>query len=275
MGQTVGFMNNKDSLNKLMMILSLALMLPSPVNAQNIVPNPSFEEYVECPENGFYELHLCKDWKDPAGTVDYYNVCRATSVFDKNGRKSITSHYGSQSPNNGNGFVGLILFAGKNFYNREYLQCKLLKSMEAGVSYRVSFYIAVGKNSDLYSDHISLCFSSSSELPFTGTNPNPNAVNSLHRHGITFSCKGRVKVKGDILKNKEWTAIEFDYVAKGGENYLTIGSFLEDMSTKAFRRIISRNHNSDDIGTSKICYYYIDDVSVVQSDQKVEFSHQH
>lgn len=266
---------NKNPLNELLMILSLALMLPSHVSAQNIVPNPSFEEYIECPENGFYELHLCKDWKDPAGTVDYYNVCRNDLVIEQDEKKYIDNYIGIQSPHSGNGFVGLFLFTSKNFYNREYLQCKLLKSMEAGVSYRVSFYIAVGKNSDLYSDHISLCFSSSPEFHFTGTNPNLNAVNSLHRHGITFSCKGRVKVKGDILKSKEWTAIEFDYVAKGGESYLTMGSFLEDMSTKAFKKAISKNINSNNTNINKTSYYYIDDISVVRSDQKVEFSHQH
>src|SRR5690606_36157905 len=102
------------------------------LQGQNLVPNPSFEEYTVCPEgNGAIEDAV--QWNSAtAGTPDLYNYC--SSGF---GTSVPTNWAGYQEPHSGNGYAG--------FYNynqfielREYMQTNLETPLEAGVAYWVS-----------------------------------------------------------------------------------------------------------------------------------------
>ena len=57
------------------------LILPSLGNTQNLVKNPSFEDYLECPNAlGTFGLHL-KNWSTPTqGSTDYFNTCKWEGV---------------------------------------------------------------------------------------------------------------------------------------------------------------------------------------------------
>ena len=56
-------------------VLLAILMTPLVAQAQNLVPNPSFEEYTECPWN-FGQWANVVDWTSPYTTsADYFNIC--------------------------------------------------------------------------------------------------------------------------------------------------------------------------------------------------------
>jgi OOP family OmpA-OmpF porin len=254
---------------------------------QNLIVNPSFENFTNCPSHGgWVEFYLCKSWSDPAGTSDYFNTCIDTSLII-NDKPSVYIYHGSQSPHSGSAFAGFFLFQEKDFYDREYLQTKLREPLLKDSIYRIQFYLSIGEKTKIYSDYISICFSKSSNLPFVGTNKRyPYQTDPLDRHGITFSCSDRVQIKDKkLLRSNEWALVESTYKAKGGEEFFSIGSFKEDMTKKEFKKIMNENINYSPperhingikvlLGMSKICYYYIDDISVTPIGQKIEFTHQ-
>lgn len=275
--------------NKTIKVFLIVLTITFPffkVSSQNLVVNSSFEEFTICPTRGWYQLYLCKGWNDPAGTADYFNVCTDSAIFI-NGKLAVYSYLGNQSPHSGSAFAGFFLFQEKDFYDHEYLQTKLQEPLLKDSIYRVQFYLSIGEKTRIYSDYISICFSTSLNLPFVGTNKQyPHQTDSLNRHGVTFSCSDRIQIKSsELMRSKEWALVECTYKAKGGEEFLTIGSFKEDMTKKQFKKIMSENINYTPperyvngikilLGMSKTGYYYIDDVSVTLIGQKIEFTHQ-
>lgn len=266
-------MERMGGMKKISLLLIEVLLLCVTAKAQNLVLNAGFEESFGCPTRGFQEIHLCKGWTDPAGSADYFNTCMpSTSESDKG--KTITSYIGSQNPHSGDGFAGFFLFDERNFYDREYLQIQLKKLMQKDSLYIISFYLCIAKNSIIFSDHISICLSQSRTLDLINTNPNyPNPLEPRDKHGLTFSCRQRVQLNNiPALKSQEWALVQFNYRALGGEEYLTIGSFSDDMSKRQFRRAVVKNVNCVRQG-SKAAYYYIDDVSVVPASYRPDFSH--
>lgn len=52
------------------------MLNPMWVAAQNLVPNPSFEEFDECPvNNSWIDWGLVNNWTAPYGNADYYHEC--------------------------------------------------------------------------------------------------------------------------------------------------------------------------------------------------------
>jgi len=88
--------------------------------AQNLVPNPSFEENSYCPVTfNQTSLNLITDWRQIAtGTPDYFNACS-----DKAGVP--TNVFGNQSAKAGDAYAGLVTFASSKRDYREYLSAPL------------------------------------------------------------------------------------------------------------------------------------------------------
>ena len=113
--------------------------------ATNLVPNPSFESYTNCPDS-ISELNYAAPWYHPTdGTSDYYNTC----ATDPNISVS-ASFTGFQFPFTGQGYAGAFVYnpGGNNATNsyREYLQTPLSAPLAAGQSYTVSFYVSRADN---------------------------------------------------------------------------------------------------------------------------------
>src|SRR6188474_1293115 len=71
--------------------------------SQNLVPNPGFEEYINCP-SWAGEIAECPPWQDGngnTGSCDYFNVCATGTIVwipDNN--------VGYQETHTGNGYAG-------------------------------------------------------------------------------------------------------------------------------------------------------------------------
>lgn len=206
------------------------------VQAQNLVLNPGFDAYTVCPTglsqfNGYVE-----SWTNPTiSSPDYFNACSNPNL---NGVPSNNAG-GYQAARSGNAYGGL--YAASGAY-REYMQVKLASPLIIGHKYEVSFYTCLHNKARWATNDLG-AYLTTYALSMFGTslfpgNPIPQ-VNNVFGNVIT-----------DTLN---WKQITGNFIAAGGEQYITIGHF----NTDALSTYLQVNYGT--FGS----YYYIDDVSII------------
>src|SRR4051812_39766363 len=87
-----------------------ALLFPASVQAQNLVPNPGFENLNSCPggvadvafDAGYTSFPVVQGWISPLNTTpDVFNVCASPVTTPVSVPES---HFGHQYPHGGDGF---------------------------------------------------------------------------------------------------------------------------------------------------------------------------
>src|SRR4029078_6403538 len=74
-------------------------------NAQNLVPNPSFEDTPICP-SGVGQVNNCLNWIPLINTPDYFNRC------SQNPDISVPNNlFGFQEPAFGDGYIGFFTYS--------------------------------------------------------------------------------------------------------------------------------------------------------------------
>src|SRR5882724_8422486 len=126
--------------------------------AQNLVPNPGFEEYFQCP--GSYnpqgsDRNFAPGWVSPTlGTPDLFNRCSF-------GNSGVPHNWaGVAQAHKGWGYSGIYAYINESGY-REYLQAKLLSPLEEGRKYKVEFYFRLSVYSKYSIDRIGALLSDS------------------------------------------------------------------------------------------------------------------
>jgi gliding motility-associated-like protein len=207
------------------------------INAQvNLVPNPSFEIYSVCPNN-FSQINYAVGWFSPTlGSPDYYNACQ---TIPWNFGVPYTAG-GYQTPEEGNSFAGIIVYGATPAPLREYIQTQLLDTLQPGKSYCVSFYV-------------NLANGTTGAITQIGAYISATAVSSGTALPLPYTPQ-IISPVGYYLKDSiNWMKISGTYIATGGEKYITIGNFKDEISTDTMHFDIS----------NLVSYYYIDEVSVV------------
>src|SRR5690606_26566994 len=99
------------------------------LRAQNLVPNPSFESYSQCP-TGPNQMYNCNDWYNvvPSTVSNYFNSC----YNEPNGQSvDVPFNYaGYQETLTGNGYAGVSTRS-----SRGYIQTELTEPLVAGQCY--------------------------------------------------------------------------------------------------------------------------------------------
>jgi outer membrane protein OmpA-like peptidoglycan-associated protein len=217
---------------------------------QNLVPNSSFEEYFRCPESYSTDRRdfFLPGWSSAnKGTPDHYHQCSW-------GDNDVPFNWAGQSnAHSGIGYAGIYAWAnnGKNY--REYIQVELQSPLTKGAKYRVEFYFKLSSYSVFAIDRIGLIFSDSLL--------NRNDDRLIKRNAVVQ------KTKSTAFTDDKWQLATAEYTAKGGERVMVIGNFSDDRSTHHVK-LDSREGKSFQMAIS--AYYYIDDVSVVQTWPPVE-----
>lgn len=237
--------------------LIIALISSVLADAQNLVPNPSFENYVNCPA-GTYELPYSENytgfltvngWCNAVKftSPDYYNVCTGPNTV-----ASIPKNpWGYQQPRTGNAYVGIITHRevpGIQDFS-EYIYCKLTAPLQAGKLYHVSFYISAtaGTQYNGFIDRIGVKFSDT-------------VIYERVIHRLYGSYDLRTP-QGILLNDTvNWVQVSGKYKAKGGERFMTIGNFYD---SSILKQQYAGGTPSNNFGF--YAYYFIDDVSVVDS----------
>lgn len=232
---------NKSVLNIVLFFLFAYSSLKA---QQNLIYNGSFEEFSSCPisnDLNNFQLELAVGWKKPSlGTSDYFNACNHDIV-------GVPSNFwGYQNAYHGLAYVGLVPIAwNKSNYEitgQEYIQTKLTEDLSPCQYYSLTFYVSCSNFSQYGVGKIGAYFSQNSFYENTTTSlPYSPQITNLN-------------VITDTLG---WTKIEGNYLAQGGEQYLTLGYFGNDLNEDTVFI-----QNMDPIEAAS--YYYIDSVSLIR-----------
>ena len=212
----------------------VALVLP----AQNLVPNPGFEQLTGCPTVGG-QIALALSWINPTpggfpnGSPDFFHDCSAEMGVPVN-------FAGTQAPLSGLGYAGFHPYSSAAANFREYVEVHLTEPLVPDKCYELSFHVSLGDKMLKAVCNLGALFRNSMiSQPTAGPLP------------FTPSLDG---LGGCITDQENWTLVSGVYTAQGGESYLIVGNFHDDASTTA----ITVNPNAAYL----MSYYYIDDVSV-------------
>jgi hypothetical protein len=215
---------------------TILLLMSRVCYGQNFVNNGDFEQYTSCP-SGSGQIDLALFWTNSSlyGTPDYYNQCSTqpwVGVPSNNGG-------GYQFAHSGDAYAGIFLMQLPYLDAREYLQVELSSSLISEVLYHFEMYVNLCNLSSFAIEDVGIYFSDTNDFqPFSVM---PQIINS----------------SGFISDTLNWTLISGDYIANGGETYLTIGNFKNDSNTDT--TFIGQN------SSQLLSYIYVDDVSLTSS----------
>ncbi|MBL0328689.1 MAG: T9SS type A sorting domain-containing protein [Bacteroidetes bacterium] len=227
--------------NKIILFI-LCFYFSEELGSQNLVPNPDFETYKECPDTsflGFYQI-LDSTWRE-FNSADYFNSCDTSSNF-----YGIPSNFigGYQFAHSGNAYVGLLAY-NSGMFNREYIEIELLSQLIGGQTYYVRYYISLADDYQYAVENMGAMFTDTLFNPFPP--PSFSWITGVPQVENTTGVSLNDKVN--------WVAVSGSFVALGGEKFLSIGNFRNDINT------VSQYLGSAS-GFYSATYYYIDDVYV-------------
>lgn len=210
--------------------------------AQNLVENPSFENYEDCPERlGNFDADVIH-WSIPtSGSTDYFNGCSTAMGTPENFK-------GSQPADFGEGYTGLYLYAPDDY--REYIQATLTNALVEGKKYQISFYVSLAERSDFAVKDFGVLFSKNKMLVPTKKDLSKKKLYSQKDNIFNYMEIGYSNFYSDT---QDWILVNTQFVAKGTERYMTIGNFKTNARTRRFKTKRNKKQGA---------YYYVDMFSV-------------
>lgn len=226
----------RPRMNLRLLNIMIFLILFSNVYSQNLVPNPSFEDMISCPQ--WVGDFTVSDWIKPTwGSSDYFHTCSWELGIPQN-------VFGWQHPRTGNAYVGAHGSNPSSGSNaREYIQCQLISPLEAGELYEVSFWVSRTDSSTYAVDNVG-AYLSTTAISRNDGNP-----------FVQFTPQVVSNPNEPVTDAVNWVQIVDTIMAIGSEQYLTIGVFSDDANT---------NWTPVSGGWNEVFHYYYDDVSVIK-----------
>jgi len=217
--------------------------------SQNLVPNPSFEEYnvLHCgntqTKSDFNNATVY--WTMPTNaTPDLYSNLVDVSCGNHPFAKSQQAT-GSQDPKDGDFMVGLITYSERTAHfchdYSEYIQVKLIEPLITGTTYHVGFYVSLADKREFASNNMGMLFT---ELPITSDTCD------------FLDLKPQYNSTKVITDSENWTFVNGSFLANDFSEYLTIGNFISDEKTT------TTYIYDNPIFSSSTAYYYLDSVFV-------------
>lgn len=224
---------------RIILTLIFALQFGNSYCQVNLVPNPGFDTISSCPTNGA-QIYKAPPWIDPTNaTSDLINLCGTGNYC-----QAPNNEYGWQMPYTGDGFAGIATYVDSVCCpnTREYIQAPLLSALETGVTYCVSLRFSWADSSKFACDGLGILFTT-----------NPVSCNACL---LPYSPQIQ-NTPGNVLSDgTQWFLLSASFIAQGGEQYITIGNFIDDSNMQ----IQQVNPTAFYI----VAYYFIDDVSVTK-----------
>lgn len=215
--------------------------------AQNLVPNPSFEEYEVCPNTiGFQPGDKPLHWEKWLWSPEYFHSCAGTLNDIDTVVDVPLNGFGFQYAKEGEAYIGMATF--QDDY-REYVGCELTEPLVVGEHYQLSFWanVATGGNywdPKLASNNLGLLFTTSSNI-WTGLSGPP----------FPFRNYAHLYSSAVLSDTVNWVQIAGSFTADSAYSYLVLGNFFEDALT-------------DTMGlegpSTYAAYYFVDAVCVTQ-----------
>lgn len=245
--------------NKVLLYLLFFMAFLFSANAQNLVPNYSFEEYSQCAVNWDCFNGYVLDWtgQNGAGPPGWFtSLCPDSS--NKNQSAGVPYNgLGFQYAHTGNSYAQIQNFTnggGDTSYPykgnalkdlRNYIQVGLTDSLLAGHKYYVAFFASLADSSVYACNDIGAYFSDSL-INYSSV----GSVLSYHTPQVANN-----PIKNPLTDTMSWSKILGNFIAQGGEKYIVIGNFKND-SLSSTKYLGKRSVNAT------AAYYYIDDIIV-------------
>ncbi len=219
---------------KLHFVLFLIFTYLNTTLAQNLFPNPSFEDK----RANRQSMH---PWQ-MINTIDYfiYDASKEgqilkTKIKDKN--------FKLRTARTGNAYVGLRVWPKYS----EYLVIQLEEPLEKEAKYLFEMYVVLSPHSNSLLKSIGLS-AYSFKAPYAQQSANsdyPSQFNIYNEKGIG--------------NDKNWTKVAGVFIANGGERFITIGNFsLNNKNKFKTRKLTFKKREA---------YYYIDDLALYKLDK--------
>jgi len=220
------------------------------LEAQNLVKNPSFENYIQCPIGWGLLNGYLQDWygfSEPT-CPSFFHAC--ASLPDRVPENSL----GWQMAKTGDGYTLISVYSYNNVPNhRFYIEGNFATSLIVDSVYCVQFWVSLAdissgaiKNMDAHLSDTLLDWNNGFEMNLVGIVP-------------------QIKSLQILADSVGWTRVSGLYIAHGGEKFITIGNFNDNAHTTT---------SPPDDGTIEHSFasaYYIDDVSVTPIGATVPF----
>ena len=244
----------------LIILLSVSLMTIS--NAQNLVPNPSFEELrglpIKPPPFNNFEFERKSSNKAFKNHLNYWFSANSTTpdlriLTDDYYNNCLKKYDNCDLARTGENVIGIITYMQNEETEsyREYIQVKLKKSLKVGVKTYVELWIKHGKKSEIASNNIGFYFSKRKIFA-----------------DILEPIKVKPQVNHDALIEREgedWIKIEGEFTPTEPYQFLTIGNFYSNEETEIVKiRDVRYPHETPN------AYYIMDDINVWQEGSKKE-----
>ncbi|MEO6883143.1 MAG: T9SS type A sorting domain-containing protein [Bacteroidia bacterium] len=217
------------------------------IKAQNLVPNYSFENMIQCITGYNQFTGYVKDWTGQAGGGGLCYFTSQCSGYESGVPSNICGH---QYAHTGVAYAGIYTYfdsaaSGVSNY-RNYIQDSLINPLIEGKKYYVTFYVSLADTFNFSCNNLGAYFSDSA-LIWSGT----KVKSYLHP-----------QVSNDIVHNPltdkiNWMRVSGSFTATGGEQYIIIGNFVDDAHSDATYFNVPTPGGFDESA-----YYYIDDVIV-------------
>ncbi|MBK8707540.1 MAG: T9SS type A sorting domain-containing protein [Flavobacteriales bacterium] len=191
--------------------------------AQNLVPNGSFEETDSCWQinTWYYPETGPLGWFSTAGSGDYYLSCLTYGAF--NGVP--LSAWAFQYPQEGSSYVGVITYS-VNAQSREFFAIELAAPLQVGSTYYASFYASASWNGFeqypqcyLASSHVGMRFTVEAQQWDFG-DPLPPFPNSA-----------QVDYPAILADTVNWVLVSASFVADSAYRYVLIGNHFDNAHT--------------------------------------------
>ena len=203
-----------SSMNKLCCVILLILNYRN-CDAQNLIPNPNFEDTIYCPTSANQVVAL-QHWLPLLESPDYFyrfGCGTLASTF------SVPSNFcGYQNAFSGNGYVGMICYyASVSPEAREYIGTQLNSTLNIGQKYFISFNLSLsGGNGFL-----------------TGTNKFGCKLSTIPFviDGVTSNNQATFFTDSIITDTLNWVKIRGSFIADSAYDYIAFGNFFVDSLT--------------------------------------------
>ncbi len=216
------------------------LLLSVSGTAQNLVPNPSFEQFDTCPSN-ISQITRAAGWNAVRPTPDYFNSCSTDTLFNGQIIVGVPSNFcGYRTAASGTAYSGIISKGGSS-EDREIIGTQLLTPLQIGTKYFVSFQVSLAGHA------------------------NPNQYCGINKLGALFSTTLYLNLSSAPICNcsqiysnliitdtLEWTRITGSFIADSNYSAINIGRFYSNATTDSIQIA----------GTLGFAYYFVDDICV-------------
>lgn len=227
------------------------LILTNGIYAQNLVPNPSFEEHEYCPTGTTHLHNSVDDWYSWQESPDYFHSCNN----DLSGTAGVPGNaWGYQYPIIGEAYVGIFTYASHMVDGREYIAVPLMSPLEIGESYYIMFYASQFDGGGKESFHCATNHIGAKFFTSPGYNHQNNPLTPVNNADIDYT-----EVLSDV---ENWTLIDGWFTADENYDWLALGNFFDDDNTN-----IQMMNDLDQ------CFgiYYIENVCVATSPEACEY----